>query len=70
MLTLVHASDVHFGKPHLPQVAEAFLAAAHAVSPDIIVVSGDLTQRAKVEEFQAAAAWLELLMPRPPARTT
>jgi 3',5'-cyclic AMP phosphodiesterase CpdA len=61
MPTLVHASDVHFGKPHLPHVAEAFLEAAHAAAPDVIVVSGDLTQRAKPEEFQAAAAWLERL---------
>lgn len=61
MITLLHASDIHFGKPHLPQVAEAFLESARGLEPDAVVVSGDLTQRAKVAEYQAAAAFLEEL---------
>lgn len=61
MITLVHASDVHFGKPFRPSAAEAFLAAVERLSPDAIVISGDFTQRAKVHEYQAAAAFLERL---------
>ncbi|HSG48253.1 MAG TPA: metallophosphoesterase [Longimicrobiales bacterium] len=61
MITLVHASDIHFGKPHLAHVAEAFLESVRAVDPHALVVSGDLTQRAKAHEFQAAAAYLEML---------
>ena len=61
MLTLVHASDVHFGKPFRADIAEAFVRAAHAAAPDVVVVSGDFTQRAKVREFEAAAAWLRRL---------
>lgn len=61
MPTLVHASDIHFGTPHDPLAAEAFLAAAHGLGPDAVVVSGDFTQRAKVHEFEAAAAFLERL---------
>ncbi len=61
MITLVHASDLHFGKPFDAAAAEAFLEAAHAVAPQAVVVSGDLTQRAKVHEFEAAAAFLERL---------
>jgi 3',5'-cyclic AMP phosphodiesterase CpdA len=61
MTTLVHGSDLHFGKPHDPEMAEAFLEAIREVSPDLIVLSGDLTQRAKVREYREARAWLDRL---------
>src|SRR5690606_38883914 len=44
-----------------PVVGEAFQVSARAVAPDLIVVSGDFTQRAKVHEYQAARAWLDRL---------
>ena len=60
MRTLVHLSDLHFGK-----VDEALLAPlhelVHKLGPDLVVVSGDLTQRAKSEEFEAAKVWLDTL---------
>jgi len=60
MRTLVHLSDLHFGR-----VDQALLAPLRAlverVDPDVVVVSGDLTQRAKEEEFEAARAWLDTL---------
>ncbi len=58
MLTILHGSDVHFGKPHRPSVAAGFLALARRVSPDVVVLAGDLTQRAKVREFEQAQAYL------------
>ncbi len=61
MITLVHASDLHFGRPYRPEAGEAFLEAAHAVGPDLVVVSGDLTQRAKPREYERARAFLERL---------
>lgn len=61
MITLVHASDIHFGEPFKPAAAEAFVEAAHRIAPDAVVVSGDFTQRAKVQEFQDAAAFLKRL---------
>lgn len=61
MITLVHASDIHCGEPFRAAVAEAFVEAAHAVAPQAVVISGDLTQRAKVHEFEAAAALLDRL---------
>ncbi len=61
MPTLIHASDIHFGRPHLPAAAEAFLRAVQEVGPDGIVISGDLTQRAKREEFAEAASFLKRL---------
>lgn len=59
MRTIVHASDVHFGVPHLPEVLGVFDAEVRALEPDVLVVSGDLTQRAKSHEFEAAAGWIE-----------
>lgn len=61
MVTVLHASDIHFGKPFNPVVGEAFQAAARTVHADLIVVSGDFTQRAKVHEYQAAQRWLQQL---------
>ncbi len=59
MITLLHGSDLHFGRPHHPQMAEAFLQCAVEVAPDLVVLSGDFTQRAKVQEYKAARAWLD-----------
>jgi 3',5'-cyclic AMP phosphodiesterase CpdA len=61
VLTLVHASDLHFGEPYRPEMGEAFLEAAHEARPDAIVLSGDFTQRAKVREYGAAARYLTRL---------
>ena len=58
MLTVLHGSDVHFGKPHRPGVATGFRELARRVAPDVVVVAGDLTQRAKVREYEQARAYL------------
>ena len=57
MRTIVHLSDLHFGaldEALLPPLYEALSAA----EPDLVAVSGDLTQRAKRREFEAARAFL------------
>jgi 3',5'-cyclic AMP phosphodiesterase CpdA len=56
--TILHLSDLHFGRPFLPEVAAAAQSYARKLSPDVVVVSGDLTQRARAEQFQAAAEYL------------
>lgn len=61
MLTILHASDLHFGKPYVQRVGEAFQRAAHDMDPDVVVLSGDFTQRAKVEEYRRARAYLDRL---------
>ena len=61
MITMLHGSDLHFGKPHAPEAAKAFLDAAGALGPDMIVISGDFTQRAKVAEYEAARRYLDML---------
>lgn len=58
MIRLFHVSDVHFGAEDREAVAW-FDAAVHAEQPDAIIMTGDLTMRAKSEEFAAASAWLE-----------
>jgi 3',5'-cyclic AMP phosphodiesterase CpdA len=65
MLTLLHISDIHFGSPYVARVGESLVRAAHELSPDVIVLSGDFTQRARVVEFEAAAEWIRALPDRP-----
>ena len=62
MRTLVHLSDLHFGRVDPDLAGEPLRdTGAQALAPDVVVVSGDLTQRAKSEEFEAARAWLDTL---------
>jgi 3',5'-cyclic AMP phosphodiesterase CpdA len=61
VLTILQISDLHFGPPFLPEVGEAVLRIAPRLKPDLIVVSGDLTQRAKPEQFAAAREFLARL---------
>lgn len=62
---ILHLSDLHFGWPVLPRVCEAALERAATLEADLIVVSGDLTQRAKRREFEAAAEFLDRLPQAP-----
>ena len=63
MRTLVHLSDLHFGRVD-PQVLSPLLVAVTAARPDLVVVSGDFTQRARGREFRDAARFLAQL-PQP-----
>jgi 3',5'-cyclic AMP phosphodiesterase CpdA len=60
MRTLIHLSDLHFGR-----VDQTLLGPLHdlihSIAPDVVVVSGDLTQRARSEEFEEARAFLDTL---------
>jgi hypothetical protein len=61
MMTILHISDLHFGPPYFPRVGDALRTAARALGPDVIVASGDFTQRAKEEQFMEARAYLDSL---------
>lgn len=65
MLTILHISDLHFGPPYVAKVGESLLRKSAELNPDVVVVSGDFTQRAKPEQFQAAREYLDRL-PRVP----
>lgn len=60
MATLAHISDLHFGRTN-----DRIVAHLHddlmKHKPDVLVVSGDLTQRAKRRELRAARAFLDAL---------
>ena len=60
MSVILQISDTHFGTERQP-VAEALLVFAERLAPDLIVVSGDITQRARPAEFAAAAAFMARL---------
>jgi 3',5'-cyclic AMP phosphodiesterase CpdA len=60
MRTVAHLSDPHFGRIDRATV-QALIATVTEARPDIVVVSGDLTQRAKGSEFQEARQFLEAL---------
>jgi 3',5'-cyclic AMP phosphodiesterase CpdA len=65
MLNVLHISDLHLGPYYLPEIGEATLRAAESLQPDVVVASGDFTQRAKPGEFLAAREFLDRL-PRVP----
>ena len=63
MRTLVHLSDLHFGRVDAA-LLDPLTRLINELDPHLVVVSGDLTQRARSEQFQQARAWLDTL-PRP-----
>ena len=58
---ILHISDLHFGPPFVPIVADALLQIIPSLAPDAIVVSGDMTQRAKRHQFEEAKQFLDRL---------
>ncbi len=60
MRLIGHLSDLHFGR-HDPRVVDGLLETLASVRPDLVIVSGDLTQRARRHEFAAARAFLDQL---------
>lgn len=63
---VAHISDIHFGgRADLPQVA-VLERVLPTLAPHVIVVSGDITLRARHGEFQAAARFLDGLRAHAP----
>ncbi len=63
MVCLVHLSDLHFGA-HDDRLVEAVQHKIDELKPDLVVISGDFTQRARTEQFQEACSFLEALRER------
>ncbi len=60
MARLFHISDLHFGLED--RLALDWLAGrVHAEQPDAVVITGDLTMRARLHEFAAATLWIKSL---------
>lgn len=60
MSTLLQASDPHFGTEQ-PPVVDALVTLARQLRPDHLVLSGDITQRARSAQFRAARAFTDRL---------
>jgi 3',5'-cyclic AMP phosphodiesterase CpdA len=60
MQTVVHLSDIHFGRVD-PGLVEPLIHTIHSVAPDLVAVSGDFTQRARRAQFREARAFLDRL---------
>ncbi|HEX8655537.1 MAG TPA: metallophosphoesterase [Allosphingosinicella sp.] len=60
MATVAHLSDIHFGA-HDQKVVDASVAWLREHRPDLVIISGDFTQRAREEQFRQASAWLNML---------
>jgi 3',5'-cyclic AMP phosphodiesterase CpdA len=60
MRTLIHLSDLHFGRIDQTLI-QPLRDVIEQLQPDLIAVSGDLTQRARTEQFRAARDFLRAL---------
>lgn len=60
MSVLLHIADTHFGTEQ-PPVVEALVALAAQQRPDLVVLAGDITQRARPAQFRAAKAFVDRL---------
>ena len=60
MARLVHLSDLHFGA-HEPRLVSAVERKIDELKPDLVVISGDFTQRARTDQFREACRFLECL---------
>ncbi len=57
-MIIVQLSDTHFGTEK-PEVVEALVAWMQAHQPDLVIFSGDITQRARRAQFQAARSFID-----------
>ena len=60
MTLIAHISDLHFGRIYA-QADQALLAALEELSPSLVIISGDITQRARTKQFVAARDFLAKL---------
>jgi 3',5'-cyclic AMP phosphodiesterase CpdA len=60
MTQIAHLTDLHFGAED-PMVVDALVAELNADTPDLVAISGDLTQGARPMEFRAARQFMDRL---------
>jgi len=63
MTTILHISDTHFGT-ELNGPMTALLALHEQLKPELVILSGDITQRARRGQFRTAREFMERLSPR------
>ncbi|MDT0681644.1 metallophosphoesterase [Roseicyclus sp. F158] len=57
---VVHLSDLHFGRDN-PELLDPLVEMVNGLSPDLVAISGDFTQRARISQYKEAAAFLDRL---------
>lgn len=60
MRRIIHISDLHFGRIR-PETVDRLLAHINELNPDVVAISGDLTQRARASQFLEARSFLDRL---------
>lgn len=60
MKRLLHLSDLHFGRTHADLV-EPLIRCVNEIAPDLVAISGDFTQRARVAQFRESAAFVDAI---------
>jgi 3',5'-cyclic AMP phosphodiesterase CpdA len=58
VITVLHVSDLHFGRPAVPELIEAIEELIQTRKFDVVAISGDLSQRARAGEFLRARAFI------------
>jgi len=58
VVRIFHVSDLHFGRPAVPELVDVIEALIQTNRYDVVAVSGDLTQRSRAGEFQRARVFL------------
>lgn len=59
-MKILHLSDLHFGT-ELPPLIPTIIKCANTLQPDLTIISGDLTQRARTTQFRQTVAFLAQL---------
>lgn len=62
-MRIAHLSDLHFGRIAHDGIVDALVSEVNREALDLVVLSGDLTQRARHHEFEQARALLRALEP-------
>jgi 3',5'-cyclic AMP phosphodiesterase CpdA len=57
-MRIFHVSDLHFGRPAVPEQIDAIEEMIQRKSYDVVAISGDVSQRARPGEFQRARAFI------------
>ena len=57
-MRILHVSDLHFGRPAVPEQIDAIEAMIQQQKYEIVAISGDVSQRARAGEFQRASAFI------------
>jgi len=59
-MKLVHISDIHTAEPHfVPELMERVIEAIDEIEPDIVIVTGDLTEDGYHFEFERAKGYID-----------